>query len=83
MHNFIRDNWDKTKYLAAGALTLIIVLILLTTNYKNDELVKSKKRIASYHESELSLVKNSFPDSRGRPHAGIFIPIVVLRTSEI
>ena len=60
MHNFIRDNWDKTKYLAVAALTLMVVLILLTTNYKNDELVKSKKRIAPYHESELSLVKNFF-----------------------
>ena len=60
MHNFIRDNWDKTKYLAVAALTLMVVLILLTTNYKNDELVKSKKRIAPYHESELLLVKNFF-----------------------
>ena len=60
MHNFIRDNWDKTKYLAVAALTLMVVLILLTTNYKNDEFVKSKKRIAPYHESELSLVKNFF-----------------------
>mgnify|MGYP001198939326 CR=1 FL=1 len=60
MHNFIRDNWDKTKYLAVAAFALIAFLILLTTSYKNDELIKSKKRILPYHESELALVKNFF-----------------------
>ena len=59
MDLFIKMKWEKTKYFILFSVTLML-LILIVSHFKNEEVPINKKEIIAYRESDIKIIKDFF-----------------------
>ena len=59
MDLFIKMKWEKTKYFILFSVTLIL-LMLIFSHYRNEEVPINKKEIIAYRESDVKIITDFF-----------------------